>query len=182
MTIPVYEKSQDNLVTPNLITECAQRVWYQALIGKPYQPRWIMMHPLHLEKPTCTYISVNWEVDMHVCGFTKFESFNFNTFSICSPKVASLTHCNSLTHWLTDYKMFYFFTLKSNPRDLCPLRRLIRVMTKTKTKTFREYLQRPILETCDLWEIVTRRHNDKTKTKTKDKNKDHDKYMWNWNC
>ena len=58
---------------------------------------------------------------------------------------------------------------KSNPRDLSPLRHLITVMrrqdltkkkiktkTKTKTKTmtktitFREHLQRAILETCDL--------------------------------
>ena len=60
----------------------------------------------------------------------------------------------------------------SNPRDLWPLRHLIRVMrrhdptkkktmtktntktkTITKTNTFREHLQRAILETFDLWGI-----------------------------
>ena len=51
---------------------------------------------------------------------------------------------------------------ESNPRDLWPLRHLIRVMrrhnlakkkTMTKTNTFREHIQRAIPDTSDLWDI-----------------------------
>ena len=51
---------------------------------------------------------------------------------------------------------------KSNPRDLWPLRHLIRVMrrhdltkkkTMTKANTFRDHLQRAMLETCDFRDI-----------------------------
>ena len=64
---------------------------------------------------------------------------------------------------------FYFLTSKSHPRDLWPLRHLIRVMRRRdltkKTKTFWEHLKRPLLETCDLWDIwsktlkVMKRHD-----------------------
>ena len=40
----------------------------------------------------------------------------------------SLTHW--LTHWLTDWQYFYFWHTKSAPRDLWPLRHLIRVMRR----------------------------------------------------
>ena len=76
-------------------------------------------------------------------------------------------------------------SLFGNQRDLWPLRHLIRVMrrhdltkkktmtktktnTKTKTKTmtktntFREHLQRAILETCDLWDIWSEWWGDMT--------------------
>ena len=91
--------------------------------------------------------------------------------------------------------------LSASPRDLWPLRHLIRVMsrhdltkkktmtkTKTKTKTmtktntFREHLQWVILETCDLWDIwsewwgdMTWPKKDNDKDKYKDKYKDKDK-------
>ena len=104
--------------------------------------------------------------------------------------------CHSVTHWW----YFYFWDTKSDPRDLWPLRHWIRVrrghdltqkktMTKTdtKTKTFREHLQRAIPETCDLYNIwsewwgdMTRpqretitgsNYNEKYKTKDNDKDK-----------
>ena len=77
---------------------------------------------------------------------------------------------------------------KSNPRDLCPLRDLIRVTrrhdmtkkrtmtktitktdtktdTKTMTNTFREQLQRAIPETCDLCNIWSEWWGDMTRPK-----------------
>ena len=75
-------------------------------------------------------------------------------------------------HWLTNSGYFTDWHTKSDPRDLWPLRHLIRVMrrqdittkktmtktntntkTMTKTNTFREHLQRAILETYDIWDI-----------------------------
>ena len=74
-----------------------------------------------------------------------------------------------------------FRTLQSDPRDLWPLRHLIKMMrihdltnTKTMTKTntntntmtetniFRELHQRAILETCDLWDIWSEWWGDMT--------------------
>jgi len=74
-----------------------------------------------------------------------------------------------------------FTTLQSDPRDLWPLRHLIRVMkghdltnkktmtntntwtmTMTKTNTFWEHLQRATLETCDLWDIWSEWWGDMT--------------------
>ena len=71
--------------------------------------------------------------------------------------------------------------LKSDPRDLWPLRHLFRVirrhnltkkttktntqtktMTMTKTNTFREPLQRAIIETCELWDIWSEWWGDMT--------------------
>ena len=73
---------------------------------------------------------------------------------------------------LTPLTIRVFTTLQSDPRDLWPLRHVIRVMkghdltnkktmtntntktmTMTKTNTFWEHLQRATLETCDLWDI-----------------------------
>ena len=70
---------------------------------------------------------------------------------------------------------------ESDPRDLWPLRHLIRVMrghdltnkktmtntktktmTMTKTNTFWDHLQRATLETCDLWDVWSKRWGDKT--------------------
>ena len=75
-------------------------------------------------------------------------------------------------------------TLKRDPRDLWPLRHLIRVMrrhdltkkktmtktntktkTMTKSNTFREHLQWAILETCDLWDIWSEWWGDMTRPK-----------------
>ena len=74
---------------------------------------------------------------------------------------------------------------RNDPRDLWPLRHLIRVVrrhdltkkiimtktntktkTMTKTNTFREHLQRAILETCDLSYIWSERWGDITTTMT----------------
>ena len=43
--------------------------------------------------------------------------------------------------------------------------------TITKTNTFREHLQRAILETCDLWDIWLKRWGDMTMTMTNTKTK-----------
>ena len=73
-----------------------------------------------------------------------------------------------VTDWLTDWGYFYFWHTKSDPRDLWPLRHLIRVMrrhdlsnkktmtmtmTKTISKTISEHPQSTILESCDLWDL-----------------------------
>ena len=114
----------------------------------------------------------------------------YNVFSC--PEQLIRWPCHSLTDWLTQ-GTFYFWSTKSNPRDLWPLWHLTRVMrahdlnikktmtkTKTKTKTmtktntFRELHQRAILETCDLWDIWSEWWGDMTWPK-KDKEKDKDK-------
>ena len=100
-------------------------------------------------------------------------------------------------------RTFYFLTSKSDPRDLWPLRHMIRVImrhdltkrnimtktntktkTMTKTNTFREHLQRAILETFDLWDIRSEwwgdmawPKKDNDKDKDKDKDNDRDKYI-----
>ena len=98
-----------------------------------------------------------------------------------------VTH--SLTDCQTDWVTFWFWNirqLKSEPRDLWPLRHLIRVMrrhdmtkftktntkTMTKTKTFWEYILKAILETCDLWDIWSEWWGDLTWPKTNYKYKD----------
>ena len=64
-------------------------------------------------------------------------------------------------NWVTDYKRFYFWTLKNNPRDLWTWdnwsewwgdmtwpNKLTKTMTKTNTNTFRKHCQRAIIGTC----------------------------------
>ena len=100
--------------------------------------------------------------------------------------------CNSLTDWLTHWQTSYFLTLKSNPRDLWPLRHLFRVMRRhdmtkriDKDKYKDKDNDKDILRTPpksnprDLWPLrhlfrVMRRH-DTTKKIDKDKYKDKDK-------
>ena len=96
---------------------------------------------------------------------------------------------------------------KSDPRDSWPLRHMIRVImrhdltkkkimtrtntktkTMTKTNTFREHIQRVIIETCDLWDLWSEwlwditwpkkdHEKDKYKGKDNDNDKDKDKYI-----
>ena len=68
-------------------------------------------------------------------------------------------------HWLTDSGYFTDWHTKSDPRDLWPLRHLIRVMrghdltnknkmtkTNTKTKTMTATVIKTIPKTCDIWD------------------------------
>ena len=97
-----------------------------------------------------------------------------------------------VTTYIQTDKGFYFLTLQSNPRDLWPLRHLIRVMRRhdltkkiTHLPTYLptyppthlptsvgEHPQGAILETCDLWDICSEWWGDmtwakKTMSKTK---------------
>ena len=114
------------------------------------------------------------------------------------------TPCTSLIT-----RSFYFLTSKSDPRDLWPLRHMIRVMmrhdltnkktmtkTNTKTKTmtmtmtmtntntFGEHIQRVILETCDFWDIWSEWWWDMARPKkeimTKTHTKTKNKFGPNW--
>ena len=100
-----------------------------------------------------------------------YNSFLFIVLFSC-PEQLNRWPCHSLTHWVTHWLLL--LTLQSDPRDLRPLRHLIRVMkrhdmtkkkwtkTNTKTKTFWEHLLRAILETCDLWDICSEWWEDMT--------------------
>ena len=106
----------------------------------------------------------------------------------------------SLTHWLT---VLYWLTYKERPKRLMTFetfdwsdeetwtdQKKTMIGTKTKTKTmtetntFREHLQRAILDTFDLWDIWSEwwrdmnwPKKDNNKDNYKDKDNDRDKYI-----
>ena len=64
-----------------------------------------------------------------------------------------------LSHWLGHSQYFYFWHTKSDPRNLWPLRHLIRVMRrhdlteKDLPTNLRKHPQGAILDSCDNWDI-----------------------------
>ena len=125
-------------------------------------------------------------VNLHLLVISKARWLNSCLFLAVQTRVWD----SAIPTPVTNYKTFYFLTLKSHPRDLWPLRHLFRVMRRYDM-TQKIDKDKDILRTSpkshprDLWPLrylfrVMRRPDqkkDNDKYKYKDKDIDKDKYI-----